>query len=67
MNSIAQIFKKGGKDLSKPLSKKNKSVIGVTDKRIDEWNKSVNGNATTRKIKGIIFSKYHIYSNLLFF
>jgi hypothetical protein len=35
-NSISQVFAKGGKDLSKPLSSNKKSVIGVTDEKIQK-------------------------------
>jgi hypothetical protein len=34
LGSIKKVFKLGGKDLAKPLSKHRKSILGVTDERI---------------------------------
>jgi group II intron reverse transcriptase/maturase len=55
LGSIAKVFKLGGKDLSKPLSKHKKSVVGVTDDWINNWfNKSDMKNTTAKKKKRII-------------
>lgn len=37
LKTTAQVFKKGGVDISKPLSSKKKAVVGVTDAWVDKW------------------------------
>nr|YP_009262047.1 reverse transcriptase domain; domain X [Chrysoporthe austroafricana]AMX22122.1 reverse transcriptase domain; domain X [Chrysoporthe austroafricana] len=63
LDSIAQVFKKGGKDLSKPLSAHKRAVIGITDERIEKWSKSDKScdqaNDTKRQIQPILYTSYH--------
>jgi len=67
LGSSAKVFAKGGSDLSKPLSKSRKSVVGVTDSMIAEWKKSdkTTGDMNEalpengkRIIPGILYTKY---------
>lgn len=36
MNSIGQVFARGGKDLARSISSRKKSAVGVTEERIQE-------------------------------
>lgn len=64
IDSIAKVFKKGGKGLDRPLSSNKSSVVGVTDERISNWFKTSDMNsvyANDRKkrfIQPILYSKY---------
>jgi RNA-directed DNA polymerase len=63
MKTVAAIFKKAGRDLSKPIGARKKSIVGVTDKDIEDWEQSVKSKTNPkrlRKIPGIIFHKYHL-------
>ena len=56
---MAQVFKTGGDDLSRPLkAREGFSHVGVTDEQIMKWEGSVTGKGTPRKIPGILFNKY---------
>ena len=63
LKSIRAVFKKGGRDLSKPLSKHRKSIVGVTDEWLTNWfNKGNMNNATVikleRKIEPLLYTRY---------
>jgi group II intron reverse transcriptase/maturase len=60
LKSISKVFKKGGKALGRPLSSNKRSVVGVTDERINNWfNQSdMNSGTVEREISGILYSKY---------
>ena len=59
LGTMAQVFKKGGGNLSRPLkARKGFSHVGVTDEQIKKWEGSVTGKGTPRKIPGILFEKY---------
>jgi hypothetical protein len=60
---MAKVFKKGGKDLSKPLSSHKTSVVGLTERWIQSWTPlntvdNVIVNKKVRKIPPILYSKY---------
>ena len=64
MNSIGKVFERGGKDLARSISSHKKSAVGVTEKRILEWRKSVTkgthlNKEETKEIKipAILYSK----------
>jgi group II intron reverse transcriptase/maturase len=60
LHTVAQVFQKGGNDLSRPLkARKGFSHAGVTDEQIYKWERSVTGKGTARKIPEIIFDKYY--------
>ena len=59
LGTMAQVFKRGGNDLSKPLKARERfSHVGVTDEQIMKWEESVTGKGTPRKIPAILFNKY---------
>jgi group II intron reverse transcriptase/maturase len=63
LDSMAKVFKKGGKGLNKPLSSNKKSTVGVTDEWINNWFKQSNMNSVSVKsnyriIQPILYSKY---------
>lgn len=64
MNSSAQVFAEGGSDLSKPLSKKKSSVVGVTEDMLDKWTSNNRSDVNDVKLKkekvipGILYCKY---------
>lgn len=62
LHTVAQVFKRGGNDLSKPLkAREGHSHVGVTDELISSWKESVTGKGTSRnrKIPAILFDKYN--------
>lgn len=63
LDSIAKVFKKGGKGLDRPLSSNKSSVVGVTDEWIKNWFKPSDMNSVSvkdqiRRIQPILYSKY---------
>jgi group II intron reverse transcriptase/maturase len=64
MNTSAQVFAKGGSDLSKPLSKTKSSVIGVTEEMLTKWNSKHRNDMNDVQVKkekvipGILYCKY---------
>lgn len=58
--TMAQVFKTGGGDLSRPLkAREGFSHVGVTDRQILKWEELVTGKGTPRKIPAILFDKYY--------
>lgn len=67
LGSLAKVFAVGGIGLNKPLSSNKKSVVGVTDERVEKWldsnSKDSNMNDKSRKkskriIAPILYEKY---------
>ena len=59
LHDLSKVFKKGGVDLSKPLmARVSSKIVGVTDRLIEEWNKSIGGGNFKRIIPGILYHKY---------
>ena len=59
LGTMAQVFKRGGGDLSRPLkAREGFSHVGVTDRQIMKWEESVTGKGTPRKITPVLFDKY---------
>ena len=59
LGTAAAVFKKCGRDLSKPAGRKKKSIVGVDDKMIKDWEKSLTQQPATEKtIPGILYTHY---------
>jgi len=64
MNTSAQVFAKGGSDLSNPLSKTKSSIVGVTEDMLTKWNSKRKSDVNDVKLKkgkeipGILYCKY---------
>lgn len=52
LGSLAKVFAKGGSGLNKPLSSSKKSVVGVTDERIESWLKSTSKGSDMKNNQG---------------
>lgn len=62
LDTMAKVFKRAGKDLSLPLSKSKRSVVGVTDEWVANWFtsdvESASKQTKKRDIPPVLFCKY---------
>jgi group II intron reverse transcriptase/maturase len=60
LKTIAKVLKTAGRNLSKPIGRRMKSILGATNKKRDEWPKSVGqiDGTAKKQIPGILFSRY---------
>jgi retron-type reverse transcriptase len=60
LKTIAKVLKTAGRNLSKPIGRRMKSILGAKDEKKDEWPKSVGqiDGTAKKQIPKILFSRY---------